>query len=126
MNTMLQDIRYGLRMLAKAPGFTLIAVMTLALGIGANTAIFSVVDAVLISPLPYPHAEQLVSLYWARSKAQQSSIPYLNFLDWQKQNNSFASLAGYDYTSYNMTGRSEPERLVGDRKSTRLNSSHPS
>ena len=83
MSTMLQDIRYGLRMLAKAPGFTLIAVMTLALGIGANTAIFSVVDAVLISPLPYPHAEQLVSLYWARSKAQQSSIPYPNFLDWQ-------------------------------------------
>ncbi|HEV2341529.1 MAG TPA: ABC transporter permease [Candidatus Acidoferrales bacterium] len=118
MNTLLQDLRYGVRMLAKAPGFTLIAVMTLALGIGANTAIFSVVDAVLISPLPYPHAEQLVSLYWARSKAQQSSIPYPNFLDWQKQNNSFASLAGYDYTSYNMTGGSEPERLVGLRVSS--------
>ena len=118
MNTLLQDIRYGVRMLVKAPAFTLIAVLTLALGIGANTAIFSVVDAVLISPLPFPHSEQLVSLYWSRQKAQQSSIPYPNFLDWQKDNTTFSSMAAYNYTNFNMTGKGEPERLVGLRISS--------
>ncbi|HKW90054.1 MAG TPA: ABC transporter permease [Candidatus Acidoferrales bacterium] len=115
MNTLLQDVRYGIRMLAKAPGFTLIAVLTLALGIGANTAIFSVVDAVLLSPLPFPHPEELVSLYWARSTAQRSSIPYPNFLDWRKNNTTIASLAGYNVASFNMTGRGEPARVQGWR-----------
>ena len=117
MSTLLQDLRYGVRMLARAPGFTAIAILTLALGIGANTAIFSVVDAVLISPLPFPHSEQLVSLYWSRSTAQRSSIPYPNFLDWQKDNTTFSSMAAYNGASFNMTGRGETERLVGLRVS---------
>ncbi|HEV2489546.1 MAG TPA: ABC transporter permease [Candidatus Acidoferrales bacterium] len=117
MQSLWQDLRYGIRMLAKAPGFTAVAVLTLALGIGANTAIFSVVNAVLLNRLPYEHPDQLVSLYWSRAKAQQSSIPYLNLLDWQRDNTTFSSIAGYDFTSVNMTGKGEPERLQGMRVS---------
>jgi predicted permease len=115
--TLWQDVRFGLRMLRKNPGFTAVALLTLALGIGANTAIFSVVNAILISPLPFPQPQQLVSLYWSRQKAQQSSIPYPNFLDWQKDNSTFASLAAYNFSSFDMTGRARPERLQGLRVS---------
>jgi predicted permease len=111
MNTLLQDLRYSIRTLAKSPGFTAIAILTLALGIGANTALFSVVNGVLLSPLPYPQPDRLVALYSRTSDFAESSISYPNFLDWQRQNNSFAQLASYRQDSFNMTGAGEPQRL---------------
>ena len=114
MGTLLQDLRYSMRMLAKSPGFTAIAVLTLALGIGANTALFSVVNGVLLSPLPYPQPNRLVALYSRTPSFTTSSISYPNFLDWQRQNNSFNDLAAWRSDSFNMTGAGEPERLRGE------------
>jgi predicted permease len=111
MESFLQDLRYAMRVLAKAPGFAAIAILTLALGIGANTALFSVVNGVLLSPLPYPQADRLVALYSRTADFSQSSISYPNFLDWQRENNSFSQLAAYHNDSFNMTGDGEPERL---------------
>ena len=111
MGTLLQDLRYGLRMLAKSPGFTAIAVLTLALGIGANTALFSVVNGVLLNPLPYPHPDRLFALYSRVANFQESSISYPNFLDWQRDNRSFAALAAYRSDNFNLTGAGEPERV---------------
>ena len=111
MITFWQDIRYGLRVLAKNPGFTAIAVLTLALGIGANSALFSVVNGVLLNPLPFPNPEQLYAVYSASPTFEQSSISYPNFLDWQKQNHSFAELGAFRAEDYNLTGTGQPERL---------------
>ncbi|MGB6876237.1 MAG: ABC transporter permease [Candidatus Acidiferrales bacterium] len=111
MSTLLQDIRYALRMLAKSPGFLAIAILTLALGIGANTALFSVVNGVLLNPLPYPQPERLFTIYSRTSAFGESSISYPNFLDWQRDNNSFSALGAYRSDSFNMTGAGEPERL---------------
>jgi len=111
MGTVLQDLKYGLRMLAKNPGFTAVAVLTLALGIGANTAIFSVVNGVLLNPLPYPEPNQLVTLHESKPNFPYGSISYLNFRDWQKENHTFSSIAvarGYGFT---LTGAGEPERV---------------
>src|SRR6202171_2231891 len=90
---MMTDIRYGLRQLWKHPAFTLVAVLTLALGIGANTAIFSVVNAVLLNPLPYPRPEQLVTLHESKPNFESGSISYPNFRDWQRDNHTFSSVA---------------------------------
>jgi len=114
METLLQDVRYGLRMLRKSPGFTVVAVITLALGIGANTAIFSVVNGVLLNPLPYPQPEQLVALYQRTVQFSEASIPYPDFLDWQRENRSFSALAAYRHEDFNLTGIGEPERLKGE------------
>src|ERR1700739_3116909 len=95
MNAFLQDIRYALRMLAQSPGFTSIAILTLALGIGANPRLFSVVNGVLLNPLPYPQPDRLVALYSRTSTFAQSSISYPNFLDWQRNNRSLHSIAAY-------------------------------
>ena len=108
-----QDIRYALRMLAKAPGFAAIAILTLALGIGANTALFSVVNGVLLNPLPYPHPYQLVALYGKAPGYDQAPIAYPNFLDWQRDTNSFSSIALYHNEDYNFTGTDKAERLSG-------------
>ena len=108
-----QDIRFGLRVLLKSPGFTAIAVLTLALGIGANTALFSVVNGVLLNPLPFPNPDQLVAVYAKTPQFNESSISYPNFLDWQKANHSFSALGAFRSEEYNLTGVGEPERLHG-------------
>ena len=109
MNTVLQDVRHALRMLAKAPGFAAIAVLTLALGIGANTAIFSVVNGVLLNPLPYPNPNQLVEVAEKDPLFTESSVSYPNFLDWVQQNHSFESLAAYRQSDASLTGSGEPQ-----------------
>jgi putative ABC transport system permease protein len=109
---MIQDLRFGLRMLLKHPGFTLIAVVTLALGIGANTAIFSVVNAVLLRQLPYADPERLVVLWERERDIGQESPSYSNFLDWQAQSQSFERMAMARFDSVNLVGVGEPERLI--------------
>src|SRR6202051_3020555 len=104
MEALLQDLRYGLRMLAKSPGFTAMAILTLALGIGANTALFSVVNGVLLNPLAYPHSNQLVAIYERIAGYDSGPIEYLNFLDWQRDSRSFASMAAYRNEDYNFIG----------------------
>jgi putative ABC transport system permease protein len=113
MNTLLQDLRYGARMLLKAPGFTLVAVITLALGIGANTAIFSVVNAVLLRPLPFENPDRLMTVWENNLKQGQDhgSVGGANFTDWKNQNQVFESLAAYFNWNYNLTGGDEPQRL---------------
>ncbi|HKP12666.1 MAG TPA: ABC transporter permease, partial [Blastocatellia bacterium] len=105
--------RYGLRMLLKRPGFTLIAVLTLALGIGANTAIFSVVNAVLLRPLPYAQPERLVFAFRMQPPIQRGPISRPDFLEWQAQNQSFQNLAAYTFGTFNLTGVDQAERLRG-------------
>jgi putative ABC transport system permease protein len=112
MNALWQDIRHGVRALLKNPTFTAIAVLTLALGIGANTAIFSVVHAVLLRPLPYADPDRLVVLRES-SLLGESSDAYLNFVDWREQSRSFASMGALRGDSFNLTGIGEPERLPG-------------
>ena len=93
MLALIQDLRYALRMLAKNPGFTAVAVIALALGIGANTAIFSVVNGVLLQPLPYRDPERLMRLSETSPDFSTMSVAYPNFVDWKDQNRSFAGLA---------------------------------
>jgi putative ABC transport system permease protein len=110
---MFQDLRYGARMLLRKPGFTLIAIFTLALGIGANTAIFSVVNAALLRPLPYEEAERLVVLYETNPQLGRDDInvSYPNFADWRAQSQSFEQLAAYFPGGMVLTGKDEPARL---------------
>ena len=113
MQTLIQDLRYGARMLLKNPGFTLIAVITLALGIGANTAIFSVVNAVLLRPLPYAEPERLVALWESNTQRPESrnSISYPNFFDWRAQSKSFKRMASYYTNDMALTGVAAPVNL---------------
>src|SRR5204863_489816 len=117
-----QDIRYALRVLAKNPAFSIIAVIALALGIGANSAIFSVVNAVLLRPLPFKHPEQLVMVWEnaAHLGFPKNTPSPANFLDWQKQAQSFTGMAAMAERSFNLTGVGEPERLEGRRVSANL------
>jgi len=108
---LIQDLRYGLRMLFKSPGFCLIAIVTLALGIGANTALFSVVNGVLLNPLPYAQPDRLVAIYQKTPDFAQASIPYPNFLDWVREQHSFSLMAAFRPDDYNLTGMGEPERV---------------
>ena len=111
MRNFWHDVRFGLRVLSKSSGFAAIAILTLALGIGANTALFSVVNGVLLNPLPFPNPDELLAVYSKTSSFGQSSISYPNFLDWHKDNTSFSSLGAFRSESYNLTGSGEPERL---------------
>jgi predicted permease len=113
MSTVCQDLWYSIRALRRSPGFAAIAIITLALGIGANTALFSVVNGVLLNPLPYPHAEQLAAVYAKTPGFDRSSVVYLNFLDWQRDARTFSSMAIYRNQDYNVTGRAEAERVSG-------------
>jgi predicted permease len=117
MNGLGQDLRYALRQLRKNPGFTAIAAITLALGIGANTAIFSVVNAVLFNPLPFPNASRLVSLFEATPNFPQGSISYPNFLDWQRDNHAFEAMAAFHWTGGAITGVGEAEEVRARRVS---------
>ena len=119
---MLNDLRFALRQLTKSPGFTLIAVCALALGIGANTAIFSVVNAVLLRPLPFKNPQQLVMVWEnaAHLGFPKNTPSPANFLDWQKQSSVFAGMAAMIERSFNLTGVGEPERLDGRRVSANM------
>ena len=111
VETIWQDLRFGLRMFRKNPGFTAVAVLTLALGIGANTAIFTVVNGVLLNPLPYPHPEQMVSLAETLPPYPQFAISYPNFLDWARMNRTFQAMAAYRQNDFNLTGSGEAQRV---------------
>jgi putative ABC transport system permease protein len=113
IETFLQDARYALRMLQKSPGFTAVAVLTLALGIGANTAIFSVVYAVLLKPLPYANPNQLVSAFQANTQEgiPETGTSYPNFEEWRAQNHVFSELATIDFHQLTLTGRGEPSEV---------------
>ena len=111
MQTLWQDLRYGLRLLTKSPGFAAVTVLTLALGIGANTALFSVVNGVLLNPLPYPDPDRVVTVASVFA-GSEGSISYPDFLDWVRDNHSFFSLAAYkSWASFNLIGQAKPERL---------------
>src|SRR5580700_1067862 len=110
MTALLQDLKFAARMLAKSPAFTAVAVLTLALAIGANTALFSVVDGVLLNPLPYPQPDQLVTLHESKPNFNTGSISYPNFLDWQKQNHTLSAMAISRSYSFSLTGLGPAEQ----------------
>jgi len=110
---LLQDVRYGLRLMVSRPGFTAIAIVALALGIAANTAIFSVVNGVLLRPLNYHDPDRLVRIWERFAEFSQGSVAYLNFRDWQDQNQTFQQVAAYRHESYTITGGAFPERVSG-------------
>jgi putative ABC transport system permease protein len=114
MDAFFQDLRYGFRMLVNSPGFTAIAILTLALGIGANTALFSVVNGVLLNPLAYPTSGQLVAIYGKSPGFERAPITYLNFMDCQRDTQTFQSMALYRNQDYSYVGTGEAgERLTG-------------
>jgi putative ABC transport system permease protein len=120
--TVLQDLRYALRMLRKHSGFSLTVIITLALGIGANTTIFSVVNAVLMAPLPYQEADSLVRI-WESNPGQgrtEVAVSVPNFQDWQKQQSVFEQLAASELTTFNLTGSGEPQRIPAARFTANL------
>ena len=113
MSTMLQDLKFAIRMLVKSPGFTVVAILSLALGIGANTAIFSVVNAVLLRPLPFKNPSQLVVMRESYKLVGNVSVSYPNFLDWRQQSHSFSALAAVEARGFNLSGVAQPENIGG-------------
>lgn len=113
MNRLKQDLRYAIRTLRNKPGFTLIAILTLALGIGANTAIFSVVNAVVLRPLPYAEPDRLMTLWETMPGSDQRSVAPGNFVDWRTQNKTFQDMAATFYANFNLTSDGEPDRIDG-------------
>src|SRR5215213_8744126 len=111
MLTLLQDLRYSLRVLLKQPGFTAVAIITLALGIGANSAIFSVVNGVLLKPLPYNESDRLVALWETRNDDSRANASYPNYVDWRGQNTAFEQIAAYYNNSLTLVGGTEPATL---------------
>jgi predicted permease len=113
METFWRDVKYGVRTLAKSPGFTAIAVLTLALGIGANTAIFSVVNGVLLSPLPYHHPDQLVIVWQKNPQGRNIAPSYPDLQDWRHNTHSFEGIAALTWNTYDLTNPGSPEHLDG-------------
>jgi predicted permease len=120
IEALIQDLRYGARMLVKSPIFTAVAVLTLALGIGANTAIFSLVNAVLLRPLPYEDSDRLVLLSEYTANDGEGPLSYPNFADWRAQNHVFEKIGVYNFGDYNLTGGGEAERLRAAQMSADL------
>jgi predicted permease len=118
LETLLRDVRFGLRMLRKNPGFTAVAILTLALGIGVNVAIFSVVDATLLDPIPLPQPDRIVSLFTTWPSYTHAGFSYPNFLDIQRESRSLSGIAAWRVDSFNLTGSGEPELLHGKRISS--------
>jgi len=114
MESLLQDLRYAVRTLRKSPGFAAVAVLTLALGIGANTALFSVVNGVLLNPLPFSHSHELVALHESKPNFEGGSISYPNFFDWQKGNHTFDSMAIARGNDFSLTGSGDAEQVHGE------------
>src|SRR5713101_91480 len=121
MRTLLQDLRYGLRMLGRNPGFTAAVVLVLALGIGATTAIFSVVNAVLLRPLPYKDPDRLVMIWGKRPQgsARLPSAP-ADIADWRAQSQAFEQIVAFDRWWATLTGKGDPEQINGGRASAEL------
>src|SRR5271156_938905 len=113
MNAFVQDLKFSLRTLAKSPAFTLVAILPLALGIGANTAIFSVVNAVLLRPLPFKDSAQLVVMRETYKLVGNVSVSYPDFLDWRQQAHSFSAMAAIQYRGFNLSGVAQPENIGG-------------
>ncbi|MGH9395234.1 MAG: permease prefix domain 1-containing protein [Terriglobia bacterium] len=115
LETLLQDLHYGLRQLRRSPAFTAVAVITLALGIGANTAIFTVIKGVLLRPLPLPHPERVLRLWhgYTTCKDCSGSVSYPNFKDWRRQNSVFEGLSLYSSANFNLRGKGSPQRVSG-------------
>src|SRR4051794_21655528 len=111
MDTFIQDLKYGARMLWKAPGFTTIAVLALALGIGANSAIFTVVNAVLLRPLPYPEADRLIYINEETPQLKGMSVSYLDLMDWRAQSQTLEQIAGSQPSGFTLIGADRPEQL---------------
>src|SRR5438552_17074601 len=115
MPTMFRDLRYGIRMLAKNPGFTIVAVVTLAVGIGANTAIFSVVNGILLKPLPYPHPEDLVAVWLVAPglNIKDLNLGPADYFIFREQNRTFQDIGLYMGSTVNVSGFGEPEQALG-------------
>ncbi|HKQ93605.1 MAG TPA: ABC transporter permease, partial [Blastocatellia bacterium] len=111
LETLWQDLRYGMRMLGRNPGFAAVAAITLALGIGANTAIFSIVNAVLLRPLPYAEPERLVTLAYNHAMSGFQGAHEVDFLEWREQGKAFEKVAAYTHRTVDLSGSGEPERL---------------
>jgi putative ABC transport system permease protein len=120
MNTLLADIRFGFRMLLKSPTVTFVALLALTLGIGANTAIFSVVNGVLLRTFPYHEAERLVIVWEKSPRRDQNTINLANFSDWKEQNQVFTDMAVFSDRGVNLTGDGEPEEVTGQFATTNL------
>ncbi len=117
MQMMLQDIRYGLRMMVENPGFATVTVLTLAIGIGANTAMFGIVDSVLLRPLPYPDSDRLVVVWEKPPNRDRNMVSAANFLDWRDQNSVFENIVAMTFRSFNLSGKDQPEQVQGMRVS---------
>src|SRR5438309_4258433 len=112
MTNLARNIRFGLRLLGKNLGFTCVALLALTLGIGANTAIFSVVYATLLAPMPYPHPDQLV-MVWSKIQGNRNGVAAGDFLDWKRQSTSFEDLNAWSGASFNLATAERPELIHG-------------
>ena len=120
LETLFQDVRFGLRMLRKNPGFTAVAVLTLALGIGANTAMFSVLEGVVLAPLRYRQPGRLVVVWQSNPRFPRVAISYPNFIDWQRNALSFEQMAAFAHQEYDLTNPGTPEHIDGRRNILQL------
>src|SRR5580765_4989710 len=120
MGTLINDLRYGVRTLWKSPGFTVVALTALALGIGANTAMFSILNGVLLRPIPYRESDQLLKIYTSMPQFRDASVSYPNFLDWQLRSSSFEQMAAFRGETFNLTGEANPERVRGQMASATI------